>query len=445
MVVSGDDFKRGFKVMKRKDGYIVDVSYPFYFYKEIQPLWLSSVIQFLGSDAPDVTQSYSYCELGCGAGLNLIIAATVNPCGHFIGVDFNENHIAIARDLATHIGLKNIEFIHTDFKTFAHKSIASFDFIVCHGTWSWIAPAYQKSILEIVSKSLKSKGIFYLHYMCHPGSASMIPIQKLLHAIAHDLGEGSAQTIQTAMNMLKRLTQTGLFRHQPELIARLASLDKRDINDLAHEFLSDFLSVHHSVDIHQYVAQAGVCYLGSADVFENIDDSLSIPSEIQPILAEVSSPSTRETLKDIARNQRQRGDLFQRDPVTLSAQEHLKYISSIIFKRLQNIPLSGDLSFDTPIGRIEGSAEIFLPILEKLAEHPTSFKELARLANYSSHTGLLFQALQMLMWNGSIHPVSKNQNPIKNESLIKLNKWLQKKKLSLKIIEECATAIILPS
>lgn len=34
--------------MNRTDGYTTDVSYPAFFYKEMQPLWLSSVALLLG-------------------------------------------------------------------------------------------------------------------------------------------------------------------------------------------------------------------------------------------------------------------------------------------------------------------------------------------------------------------------------------------------------------
>ena len=79
-------------------GYVQDVAYPAHFHREIQPLWLSMLTRFLGSAPPDLTRPYSYCELGCGVGINLLVAAATNPQGQFVGVDFNERHLTIARD-----------------------------------------------------------------------------------------------------------------------------------------------------------------------------------------------------------------------------------------------------------------------------------------------------------------------------------------------------------
>ena len=85
--------------MSRRDGYVVDVPYPLHFYKEMQPVWLSYVLNTVGCAAPDLTRPYRYCELGCGAGINLLTAAASNPGGQFVGVDFNGEHIATFRDI----------------------------------------------------------------------------------------------------------------------------------------------------------------------------------------------------------------------------------------------------------------------------------------------------------------------------------------------------------
>lgn len=426
--------------MNRKDGYVADVSYPPHFFKEMQPVWLSAVANFAGAQAPDITRPYSYCELGCGMGINLLVAAASNPNGHFIGVDFNEKHIAIARDAAQFIGLKNLSFIHSDFSHFAQNNALFFDFIASHGAWSWIAAEHQQSILRIVAKSLKPKGIFYLHYMCHPGATRMIPLQKLLNDLAHHLPGTSAQNIQTGIALLQRLAGAGAFIEQPGLSIHLEALAGKNANFLAHEFLTDFWQPQHSTDVHQRAAQAGVRYIGSANTFENMDE-LSVPGAIKPLLAGLPSLGLKETVKDLARNQHQRTDLFQRDPVSSTPQEYFARLGSIIFKLLPNAPTSGALTFATPIGEIPGPAEIFSPLLEKLAERPASFDELKHLPVFSAQTGLLSQALQMLMWNEVIHPVRKDLHLSDNQQLTKLNEWISKNKLSIKVIGECGTAI----
>ncbi len=249
--------------MHKETGYVVDVPYPPHFHKEIQPVWLASLVHFLGAAAPDINKPYAYCELGCGMGINLLIAAATNPQGQFVGVDFNEAHLAIAKDAARLIGLKNIRFVHADFAQFSQENNLFFDFIVSHGVWSWIAPNQQKSILQIAARSLKPRGLLYLHYMCYPGATQMIPVQKLLNDLAQHLPGTSEQNIRAGLDFVSQLDAAGVFVDQPNLGARLEALKQKNASYLAHDFLNDHWRPQHSVDLHRLVAQAGVVYLAA--------------------------------------------------------------------------------------------------------------------------------------------------------------------------------------
>lgn len=429
-------------MIQKQDGYIIDTVYPYYFYKEMQPLWLSTVVTFQGSKSPDISNAFSYCELGCGTGLSLIIAAAMNPHARFVGVDFNAQHIKMAQEAVQLIGLKNIQFICSDFRTFLQMLDEKFDFIVIHGTWSWVAPSVQKEILEIIAIALKPQGMCYIHYMCHPGSTAMIPIQKFFHAIASPIKGSAQEAVQKALDSLQELMATGLFAHQPELIARLEKLYDVPMDDLVHDFLTDYWSVQHSVDMHGLLsAQAGVHFIGSAEVFENMDTSLSIPHEIQPLLAKLRTPRQSETIKDMARHQRQRTDIFQREPLYLDTHEHLSALNEVEFKLIVDIPDMKNLKFKTPIGEIKAPRDVFSPLFQKLFNAPASFAELMSLPEFKNRAGLLFQSLQMLMHQGYLHPLSHNQHLLEPKVITRLNTWLSQKHLHLTLVDACATAV----
>ena len=201
--------------MKKKDGYILDSTYPIFFYKEITPLWLNSAINFLGFKTPNISENFIYLELACATGINLIVNAINNPNGHFVGVDFNQKHIEIAKQNANEIGLKNIEFICCDFATFFEKNKRKFDFIVNHGTFSWVSQDVQKNILDIVENFLNDFGIFYLHYMCYPGSATLLPIQKLFNLVDSSIDEQSSKSVEIAKSLFDDLNSAGAFLDNP--------------------------------------------------------------------------------------------------------------------------------------------------------------------------------------------------------------------------------------
>ncbi len=61
----------------------------------------------------DVPPGSTVLDLGCGAGLDSLIAARrVGPQGRVIGVDFSQAMLARARQGAAEIGVNNVEFYH---------------------------------------------------------------------------------------------------------------------------------------------------------------------------------------------------------------------------------------------------------------------------------------------------------------------------------------------
>ena len=425
--------------MSTHDGYVMDVAYPPHFHKEIQPVWLASLVQFLGTAAPDITKPYSYCELGCGMGINLLVAAATNPQGQFVGVDANDKALAVARAAAKSVGLANAHFVHADFAQFAQSNNRFFDLVVSHGVWSWVSPHQQKHILQLVAKFLKPRGLFYLHYMCHPGATPMIPVQALLNDVAKLQPGTSEQKLSAALDFALRLDLAGAFVDQPQLSDKIRALKSKPSSYLAHDFLTDHWSPYHSVDIHRLVAQTGMTYLGSANPFDNLDN-LSVPGAMQPLLAKLASPALRERVKDVARNQHQRTDLFQRAPMPLAQQDLLRQIDALRFQSLPQAPRSGAVEFRTPIGAIQGPQHIFSPLLERLAEGPASFAELRQLPMFSEALGTLSQSLQMLMWNGTVHPQRPDELGISNQ-VGRLKTWIEANQLKLELIRECGTAV----
>ncbi|WP_418185296.1 class I SAM-dependent methyltransferase [Aliarcobacter vitoriensis] len=425
---------------KRDSGYVIDTSYPVFFYKEMQPLWLKSVVNFLGFKTPNIEKNFSYLELACATGINLIVCAINNPNGYFVGIDFNKEHIDKAKKYANLIGLKNIEFIHSDFATFLAINDKKFDFIVNHGTFSWITPIHQKNILDIVSKSLNDLGIFYLHYMCYPGSGSLLPIQKLLNLVDQHNSNSSIDSIEIGKKLFFDLNESGAFVNNHKIDSIIKTFENNN-SYLAHEFLTDYWKPLYSVDVHNMVFQTTkTTYLGSANPCENIDN-ISIPSKMQDIIKNTKSPALKEYLKDLARDTKQRVDIFQKNPQMFQNEEHISTINQIRFKLLPNSPKSGDVNFKTPIGDIKAPKEIISPMLESLAKKDMSFEELLNLNSFKNNPILLIETIFLLMNSNFLHPISNNAKFVDLNLVKKFNDEMGKYSIKLKLFSDCGTAI----
>mgnify|MGYP000302364365 CR=1 FL=1 len=171
-------------MIQKQDGYIIDTVYPYYFYKEMQPLWLSTVVTFQGSKSPDISNAFSYCELGCGTGLSLIIAAAMNPHARFIGVDFNAQHIKMAQEAVQFIGLKNIQFIYSDFRTFFQMLDEKFDFIFIDA-----AKGQYKKFFDLAYPKLSDNCIIFIDNIMFKGLVAEAEIPKRYKTIVRKLNE----------------------------------------------------------------------------------------------------------------------------------------------------------------------------------------------------------------------------------------------------------------
>lgn len=431
-------FRQG--LLDRADGYPIDVDFPAFFYKEMAPVWLSCVSRLQGFAAPDVAGPFTYCEAGCGSGINLLVAAACHPDARFVGVDVNDRALRIARAAAQASGLQNIEFVHSGFDEFAGSHPASFDFIATHGVWSWVAPRHQNALLALVEASLKPGGLFYLHYMCHPGSTDLLTIQHFLHLFARQVPGTSAQQVQMGLKLLGQLAGRGLFVDRPDLLRHLDNLGSREPDQLAHEFLTDHWQPQHSVDVHRQLGAVGLSYLGSADVFNNLDVALSIPGQLQGVIRQTGHPALAETLKDMARNTHQRMDLFQREPRPLSPHAYGEQLGSMVFHALPGAPAGGPLAFATPIGPIEAPLAPCNALLQRLATGPATLADLARLPAVAGQPALLHQTLQLMLMQAIAHPANPAAAAANHEATA-LTQWLARNRLSLKVIEACGTAV----
>lgn len=426
--------------MKKQDGYIIDTTYPIFFYKEMQPIWLKTVVTFLGFHTTEIDEQFSYLELGCAKGINLLIAAINHPQALFVGVDFNRQHIEQAKQLAEHFKLKNIEFIHADFLEFLEKNKRKFDFIVNHGTFSWVSPVHQQHILDIVASALTDLGIFYLHYMCYPGSANLLAVQKLLNLVDQISHEGTEENIEIGKVLFSDLYKAGAFVNQPQIEGVIKTL-KNSSAYLAHEFLTDHWQPLYSVDVHKKVYETTqLSYVGSANPCENMDN-ISIPLNIQNMIKNVHAPALKEYVKDIARDAKQRIDIFQKNPRKFANKEHFSAIDRIYFQPLLDLPKQGIASFQTPIGQIQAPQELITLIFRCLKKEPFQFSTLLKFREFRENPIFLIETIFLLMNAHYLHPVASWAEQVNIHTVNKFNEQMEKQGISLNIVTECATAL----
>lgn len=402
-----------------REGYVVDRVYPAHFHREMQPVWLTNTLTALGRRAPDLRQPFTWLELGCGSGFSTLVAAATNPRAQFIGVDFNAEAIALAQALAEAAGVSNVRFHALSFAQAQEAYEALLppcDFIVTHGVYSWVSEANRQAIQQLVAQRLKPGGVLYVAYMSQPGATSFSAAQRLMRLATQHRTGASPQRAAEALSLVQRMAAAGAgyFSEHPSAVREVQRLADDPIDYLAHELLNTHWEALHVSDVMAGFEAAGCEWVGSATPLENID-AVSLPAGTQPLLAELmrggASMATAETFKDVARNQRQRRDLYQRAHPQGNALSPDAHRDALLAQRVALLPAApaqvpagqGELNFDTQIGPVRLPMAFVAPLLGALQSGPRSYAELARLPAYAGQPGFISQLLQMLAWAGWLH------------------------------------------
>ena len=136
-------------------------------YPQSQPEQLAAIAKLFGL-APKLPSQARVLELGCATGGNIIPLAARYPNGVFLGLDLSEKQVSAGREVIKALGLRNIELRHGDI-TAISKGKQAFDYIICHGVYSWVPQAVQQAILRVCGENLADQGVAYISYNVYPG------------------------------------------------------------------------------------------------------------------------------------------------------------------------------------------------------------------------------------------------------------------------------------
>jgi len=251
---------------------------------------LAAVATLLGMIPADVERC-RVLELGCATGGNLIPMADALPESHFLGVDFSPVQIAQAQKVVDAIELKNIDLRAIDILELDHN-IGHFDYIICHGVYSWAPPAVQTKILEIFAQNLAPSGVAYVSYNTYPGWQARGMARDLMSYHAGQFTGPQAQ-VQEGRKLLDFLGQaTSVSDSAYHRTLKELSEWMRGQTDpyVYHEYLED---VNRPVYFHQFVEQLtanGLRYLGEPMLAASL---AGYPPEIQRAWRQLSTDPMR--------------------------------------------------------------------------------------------------------------------------------------------------------
>jgi methyltransferase-like protein/2-polyprenyl-3-methyl-5-hydroxy-6-metoxy-1,4-benzoquinol methylase len=321
-------------------GSIFDVlPYPHRAFAQTHPDVLATVATVFGMTPPAV-ETARVLELGCASGGNLIPIAEMLPRARLVGIDASGRQIDAGRAVVRSLGLQNIDLRREELAGFADEG--PFDYIICHGVFSWVPAAARARILELCATRLAPNGVAYVSYNVYPGwhlhgmlRAAMQwhtrrvqhPVEKARRAkelldflsatapleggpagtaLGHTFGGGYGMMLKGLADQLRALSESNLY----------------------HDYLAE---QNEPVHFHEFIEQAtasGLQYLGEAA--PEMMTTAGLGEQVEQALRRVAGDWIEaEQYLDYVRNRAFRQTLLVRADAKLHRQIDAQWVRSL--------------------------------------------------------------------------------------------------------------------
>lgn len=242
-------------------------AYPYHSvaFAQTSPTRLHVVATLFGHTPPDIATA-RVLEIGCAAGGNIIPWALAYPKAQVVGIDISKTQVAEGQRNIAALGLTNIR-IEQRSATDIPADFGEFDYIVCHGVYSWVPDEVQEAIFAIAKHHLSKTGIAYISYNTYPGWKSREIVRDAMRMRAHKGGDNPRQQMAYARGMVEFLADVA---PKNELMHRVmtefhATLQTSSESYLIHEFLEIHNNPCYFKDFANRAAAHQLVYLAEAE------------------------------------------------------------------------------------------------------------------------------------------------------------------------------------
>jgi SAM-dependent methyltransferase len=389
-------------------GYVTDKAYVHDFCRAQTPPMLALAALSGGVETPGgAGEALAYCDLGCGQGYTANLIAAANPAVHVLGVDFNPSHIANARALANAAGLSNVDFREASFEDIAADATTpQFDIIAMHGVFSWISAQNRRALVALIAKRLKPGGLLYVSYDCMPGWAGVVPLRRIMaRRFAPRPGMPSPAALDRAIAYSDSLRGAEARFHKvfPNVDAQIERLKKMPRAYLAHELLTRDWEAFSFGQVADELAEGKLIYVGSAYLTDSVD-RVNFTEAQQSFLASLDDSILQEETRDMLLGRQFRRDVFAKGIVATS---QIRLRERWLDTRFALTSWEGnfDMTFESPLGKLQLRPDIHGPLIELLRKGPTTLREaVERLPKPAPNWGSITDVIKVLVGRGDLQP-----------------------------------------
>lgn len=304
-------------------------------FSQTHPASLKAVCSLFDFKTPKV-ETANILEIGCSFGGNLIPIAQHFPKANIVGLDLSEKQILVGKDAVKAMGLKNIELKHQDITTYKVPE-KKFDYIICHGVYSWVPAEVKEAILQVIADGLSDNGVAIVSYNTYPGwKISEVYRDSMIYR--SQPVDNVREKIKYGFGMLDFL-KANLPKESPWGVAIDQHYDhirQADISYLAHEY---FEVINDPCYFHQFMSSAqskGLNFVAEADFQNHFFAPVPLDDEAyQALKREAGGDVIKlEQLSDFLSNRKFRQTILTRKPFQQSVELGGKSLKHDVLSKL---------------------------------------------------------------------------------------------------------------
>lgn len=233
-------------------------------FPQSQPSRLGAIAKLFGLSAPPL-KNCRVLELGCASGGNLVPLALLHPEAEFVGVDVSQRQVDAGRARIEKLGIKNFRLLCKSFTELAEDA-GKFDYIICHGVYSWIPRALQDAIMSVIKARLSPEGVAFVSYNVLPGWRMLQPIRDAFLSVLPPGLEGT-EKVKAAIELAQFVSEAseGSGAYGEAFDWWLERFKTVRLDYIAHEYLEDTNDPIMFKDFAGRAAAHGLAYLGESD------------------------------------------------------------------------------------------------------------------------------------------------------------------------------------
>ena len=209
-------------------------------YLETHPSSMEAFAELYGIDPPPVEKA-RVLELGCASGGNLLPIAQSLPHSTCLGVDLSKIQIDRANEIKNAVGLNNVKFECQSILDMNPAEIGEFDYIICHGVYSWVPLEVREKILEVCEKCLAPTGVSFISMNTFPGWLGKMWVRETLLLLSRAVAD-PREGVKRGLEFIEYMTMNNPHASFPVMTLVKQELDflkKRPVNYIVHEYLED--------------------------------------------------------------------------------------------------------------------------------------------------------------------------------------------------------------